>query len=47
MLTDRGNVKVLEFGVAKVARNDEGSLNGDWTREPVTAVGGIVGSAPA
>ena len=32
--------------MAKVARSDEGSLNGDWTVEPVTAVGSIVGSAP-
>src|SRR5262245_48729412 len=46
MLTHRGNVKVLDFGVAKLARNDEGILSGDWTVEPVTAVGSIVGSAP-
>ena len=46
MLTHRGNVKVLDFGVAKMAHNDEGSLNGDWTIEPVTGVGSIVGSAP-
>jgi tetratricopeptide (TPR) repeat protein len=46
MLTHRGVVKVLDFGVAKVARSDEGSLNGDGTVEPVTAVGSIVGSAP-
>jgi serine/threonine protein kinase/Tfp pilus assembly protein PilF len=46
MLTHRGNVKVLDFGVAKVVCNDEGRLNGDWTVEPVTAVSGIFGSAP-
>jgi serine/threonine protein kinase len=46
MLTRRGVVKVLDFGVAKVARSHEGSLNGDWTVEPVTAAGSVVGSGP-
>jgi serine/threonine protein kinase len=40
MLTHRGQVKVLDFGVAKMARSDEGSLTGDWTVDPRTAVGG-------
>src|SRR5215831_17345690 len=46
MLTHRGHVKVLDFGVAKVNRSEAVGPNDDWTVEPVTAAGSVVGSGP-
>jgi serine/threonine protein kinase len=46
MLTHRGHVKVLDFGVAKMNRDEEISANDDWTVEPLTAIGTVVGSGP-
>ena len=46
MLTHRGHVKVLDFGVAKVGPSNDVTANDHRTDEPVTAVGSVIGSAP-
>src|SRR5262245_58456194 len=46
MLTHRGHVKVLDFGIAKMTRGDERTLNGEWSVGPQTAVGSVMGSGP-
>jgi tetratricopeptide (TPR) repeat protein len=39
-------VKVLDFGVAKIARGDEGGPNDGWNVGSLTGVGSVVGSGP-
>jgi serine/threonine protein kinase len=46
MLTPRGQVKVLDFGIAKTARGEESSRTEEMTTGPQTAVGLMIGSVP-
>ena len=46
MVTSRGRLKVLDFGVAKVRLRDESTRSGEWILEPGTAIGRVIGSGP-
>jgi serine/threonine protein kinase len=46
MVTSRGHLKVLDFGVAKMKLRDESTGSGEWILEPGTAIGRVIGSGP-
>jgi serine/threonine protein kinase len=46
IVTSRGHVKVLDFGVAKMRLRDESTGSGEWNPGPGTAAGRVIGSGP-